>query len=557
MPTQLYNTLTHSLQPFTPLTPGPDSANPLSGSTIRLYTCGPTVYDYAHIGNFRAFLFADLLRRYLEFKGSHVHQVMNMTDVGHMVDDSHADAQGVDKMAIAQQKMKASKKSGQALVDNPDDPYQVAQFFVDRFLEDARALQVEVVRDYDQAPSAAPLSPITNYQLPVTKDAIMPRPTRLIPAFIKMIETLLTNGHAYLGSDGVVYYSVASFPAYGRLSGNTIAHLEHGAGGRTAHNAAKRHPADFFLWKPDPRHLMRWPSPWGEGYPGWHIECSCMATILLGPSIDIHTGGEDNIFPHHECEIAQSEAATGQPFSQFWLHTRHLMVDGTKMSKSKGNFYTIRDLVAKGYDPLAIRYALISTRYRESMNFSLQSLHEAASAVTTLRDLADKLQTTVASIDEAAGENDRNAGVSPAGGADALVGGTSLPLQRSDQKLLDAISAVMDDDLNIAGALAALFTWAAPLTKQKQIPFPQARSALATLQQIDHVLGIIFPPLRSLPQETRAQIEALLEKRTAARAAKDWPLSDALRKDLLALGVEIKDTPTATIWRPRLAPATP
>ena len=162
-----------------------------------------------------------------------------------------------------------------------------------------------------------------------------------------MIQTLIDKGNAYVGTDGVVYYSVASFPAYGKLSGNSIEQLSHGAGGRTAQAAAKRHPADFFLWKPDARHIMRWPSPWGEGYPGWHIECSAMATTLLGPSIDIHTGGEDNIFPHHECEIAQSEAATGKPFSQFWMHTRHLMVSGEKMSKSKGNFYTIRDLVSR------------------------------------------------------------------------------------------------------------------------------------------------------------------------------------------------------------------
>ena len=533
MPTHLYNTLTHSLQPFTPLTPGPDAANPLAGGTVCLYTCGPTVYDYAHIGNFRAFLFADLLRRYLEFRGATVRQVMNMTDVGHMVDDSHADAQGEDKMAIAQQKMKETKKSGKALVENPDDPYQVAQFFVDAFLADARALQVEVVQDYDAAPAAPGTAPAPQDSPLKTQDSIMPRPTRLIGAFIKMIETLLANSHAYIGSDGVVYYSVGSFPAYGRLSGNTIAHLEHGAGGRTATSAAKRHPADFFLWKPDPRHLMRWPSPWGEGYPGWHIECSCMATTLLGPSIDIHTGGEDNIFPHHECEIAQSEAATGKPFSQFWLHTRHLMVDGAKMSKSKGNFFTIRDLVAKGYDPLAIRYALISTRYRESMNFSLQGLHEAAGAVTTLRDLADKLQS----------------------GIGVPADGPATPILPPDQKLLDTFTTSLDDDLNISAALAALFTWAAPLTKQKKVPADQAASALAVLRKIDHVLAVVFPPLRALPQETHTQIESLLAQRTAARAAKDWPLSDSLRKDLLALGIEIKDTPTGTTWRPRLAPA--
>ena len=285
---------------------------------------------------------------------------------------------------------------------------------------------------------------------------------------------------------------------------------------------------------------MRWPSPWGEGYPGWHIECSAMATSLLGPSIDIHTGGEDNIFPHHECEIAQSEAATGQPFSRFWLHTRHLMVDGKKMSKSKGNFFTIRDLVDKGFDPLAIRYALISTRYRESSNFTLQGLHEAAHSVTTLRDLADKLSTS--SVVTTPDPTPNHPVSTPA---------TVVP---QDQQMLAAFSAAMDDDLNIAGALAALFSWANPLTKQKKIPPEQAASARAVLQKLDHVLGVIFPPLRALPAETVAQIQALIAQRRQARQEKNWQQSDALRKDLLALGVEIKDSPATTTWRPRLAP---
>jgi cysteinyl-tRNA synthetase len=523
MPTRFYNTLAHEPQTFVPLEPGPDATNPLAGATVKMYTCGPTVYDYAHIGNFRAFLFADLLRRYLEFRGAKVKQVMNMTDVGHMTDDSAADAQGDDKMVKAGENLKKeSKKSGKALVENPDDPFQVAQFFVDAFLDDARALQVAVVLQRDELPEA-------------DKDKLMPRPTRFIPPFIEMIDTLIKNGHAYRGADGVVYYSVSSFPAYGKLSGNSLDQLSHGAGGRTAEGAAKKHPADFFLWKPDESHIMKWPSPWGTGYPGWHIECSAMATTLLGPSIDIHTGGEDNIFPHHECEIAQSEAATGKPFSQFWMHTRHLMVNGEKMSKSKGNFFTIRDLVARGFDPLVIRLALISTRYRESMNFTLQGLIEAASALTTLRDLAEKLSLTVASIDEAAGE-----------GADTL-----LP---ADAKLLDDFSKAMDDDLNASGALAALFTWATPLNKQKKIPFPQARSALLALRRLDHVLAVIFPPLRPLDLETTAKAEALVTQRTQARAAKDWPRSDALRNELLAMGIEIKDTPTGTTWRPRLAP---
>ena len=409
-------------------------------------------------------------------------------------------------------------------MQNPDDPYEVAQFFVDAFLEDSRTLQLEIVQDYDAAPADK-------------KNEVMPRPTRFITPFVSMIDTLVKNNHAYVGADGVVYYNVASFPDYGKLSGNSVEQLSHGAGGRTAESAAKKHPADFFLWKPDERHIMKWPSPWGTGYPGWHIECSAMATSLLGPSIDIHTGGEDNIFPHHECEIAQSEAATGKKFSNFWMHTRHLMVDGQKMSKSKGNFFTIRDLVAKGYDPLVIRLALINTRYRESMNFSLQGLHEAASALGRLRDLAEKLETTVASIDEAAGESQ------------------TAELLPPETKLLDDFAKFMDDDLNIAAALGALHSWEAPLTKQKKLPFPQARSALAALKKIDHLLAVIFPPLRGLDVETTVQIEALMAQRAQARAAKDWPKSDELRKQLTALGVEVKDTSTGSDWRPCLAPA--
>jgi cysteinyl-tRNA synthetase len=520
MPTRFYNTLLHQEAAFVPLEKGPDPNHPLRGAVLRMYTCGPTVYDYAHIGNFRAFLFADLLRRYLEFRGATVRQVMNMTDVGHMTDDAAADAGGEDKMAVAARRLRESKKAGAALVDNPDDPYQVAGYFIQAFLDDARALRLAVVAEYDAAP-------------PDRREQIMPRPTQQIPAFLALTQRLLETGHAYVGDDGVVYYSVHSFPQYGKLSGNSLEQLSHGAGGRVNERATKRHPADFFLWKPDPSHIMRWPSPWGEGYPGWHIECSAMAMSILGPMLDIHTGGEDNIFPHHECEIAQSEGATGKSFAQFWMHTRHLMVNGEKMSKSKGNFFTIRDLIAKGYDPLAIRFALLGTRYREPMNFTLQSLHEAAGNVTTLRDLADKLVT-------AAGE----------------VNASGVVLQPSDRQLLEDFAKAMDDDLNISAALGAVFTWAAPLGKQKKLQPAQAQSALEALRRVDHVLGVVFAPLRTLDPEKTAKVETLMNRRAEARANKDWPASDDLRKQLTDLGVEVKDTPTGSTWRPRLAPAT-
>ena len=237
------------------------------------------------------------------------------------------------------------------------------------------------------------------------------------------------------------------------------------------------------------------------------------------------------------CEIAQSEAATGKQFSKFWMHTRHLMVDGTKMSKSKGNFFTIRDLVAKGFDPLAIRFALINTRYRESMDFSLKGLFEAASAVTTLRDLADKLESAVAAIDEAAGENI-----------------TQHPLEKTDAEMLNAFTVAMDDDLNIAGALGALFVWAAALNKTKKIEYAKARSAFTILKKIDHVLGVIFPPLRPLDAKLVSDIETLVAERAKARANKEWAKSDELRAQLAALGIVIKDTPSGSVWNPGLAP---
>jgi cysteinyl-tRNA synthetase len=537
MATSFYNTLHHRLEEFIPLHPGPDPADPIRQARIGIYSCGPTVYDYAHIGNFRAFLFADVLRRYLELRGAQVSHVMNMTDVGHMTDDQLADGAGQDKLELAVEKMKENKKDGKALVENPNDPYAVADYFANAFLHDARLLGLGVVADYDAAATDA------------LKERIIPRPTRHIPEFIDMIQSLIVRGHAYIGADGVVYYDIRSFPNYGRLSGNSLEQLSHGAGGRTNEQAAKRHPADFFLWKPDTHHIMRWPSPWGEGYPGWHIECSSMSTRSLGNSFDLHTGGEDNIHPHHECEIAQSEGATGEPFVKYWMHTRHLMVNGEKMSKSKGNFFTIRDLTIQGFDPVVIRWGLISTRYREPLNFTLQSLHEAAGAITTLRDLAEKLGGAVAAIDEAAGDGD----FTPPGGGGAPAHEPAM--EQADARMMAAFNAAMDDDLNVSGALATLFTWANALHRQKKVAFASARSALRCLKNVDHVLGVIFTPLQPLPSAKRSQVEALMQKRAAARAARDFAASDALRGELASLGVEVKDTPAGSTWRPRLTPA--
>ncbi len=532
MTVRFYNSLTHQQEDFAPQTPGPAAQAPLRGAQIRMYTCGPTVYDYAHIGNFRSFLFADVLRRHLEWHGATVRQVMNMTDVGHMTQDQTADGAGRDKLELAVEKMKQSKKSGAALVENPNDPGQVADFFVRAFLEDARRLGLAVVADYDRAGGAA------------AQERIMPRPTRHIGQFIELIQQLLVRGHAYIGSDGVVYYDVGSFAAYGRLSGNSVEQLSHGAGGRTNESAAKRHPADFFLWKPDRHHLMRWPSPWGEGYPGWHVECSSMAMEILGESLDIHTGGEDNIFPHHECEIAQSEGATGRPFVRLWMHARHLMVEGEKMSKSKGNFFTIRDLMEKGFDPLVIRLALIRTRYRETLNFTLQSLHETAGAMGSLRDLVEKLGGAVGDP----------GGAGETGPAGPEGGPSTACLEPADADMLAEFQNALDDDLNTSAALAALFTWAAPRFKRKKFTDDEARSSLAALRRVDHVLGVMFKPLQPLAQDTRANVENLLRQRDEARQRKDFATADRLRANLTALGVEVHDTPSGSQWRRRLAP---
>ncbi|MBM4112680.1 MAG: cysteine--tRNA ligase, partial [Phycisphaerae bacterium] len=332
------NTLSRRLESIEPRSPG---------APILFYSCGPTVYDDAHVGNFRSFLNADLLRRTLEFAGHRVRHVMNITDVGHMTDDEIADGGGEDKMAVAGRRIADAKKAGAipaGVEIDPRDPVAIADFYAGRFVEDAKRLGLKVAFEADSDPS------------------LMPRPTRLIPQMISLVERLIERGFAYVASDGVVYFDVRRFPDYGKLSGNTLDALREGAGERVsaANQAVKRHPADFMLWKPDPAHLMKWPSPWGEGYPGWHLECSVMAAALLGEEIDLHSGGEDNIFPHHECEIAQSRCAFGTPsFARTWFHTRHLFVESQKMSKSRGNFFTARDIFAKGATPAALRLELV------------------------------------------------------------------------------------------------------------------------------------------------------------------------------------------------------
>ncbi len=479
---RFYNTLSRSVEDFKPIEPG----------VVRMYHCGPTVYDYVHIGNFISFMLGDLLRRFFEFAGYDVVQVMNITDVGHMTEDDLADGGGDDKMKLAAERLNL-------------DPLQVARHFTDAFVEDAKLLGIKVADDHATH---------------------MPHATANIDAMIALIEKLIANGHAYATEDGAVYFDVATFPDYGRLSGNTLDALQSGAGGRVSdeHQAGKKHPADFLLWKADDKHLMKWDSPWGVGYPGWHIECSAMAlgthSALAGKPvevIDIHTGGEDNIFPHHECEIAQTCGATGnQSFANYWLHQRHLMVEGAKMSKSKGNFYTLRDLVARGVEPAALRYELLRTHYRANTNFTLKGLEDSTKAVARLRAFAAK--------------------------APAPDGPVELKLQTPiEQRFAEALA----DDLNTSAALGELFSWI------NATPEPTAAD-VAALRRIDHVLGVLDPPeVSSAVHATGlsdAEVEEKIAQITAARASKDYATSDAVRDELLAAGIEVRLSKDGATW---------
>lgn len=498
MQIQFYNTLTNTTETF----------EPVNSDRVRMYSCGPTVYDFAHIGNFRSFLFADVIRRTLEFFGHDVHHVMNITDVGHMTDDSNADGGGEDKMAAAALRVKEDKKSGkvpEGAVDNPEDPYQIADYYTKAFLEDAKLLGVKVASEPENILKA----------------------TDNIDIMQDMIAQLIERGHAYVGPDGVVYYSVESFPDYGKLSGNTLDHLQTGAGGRISdsNQANKKHPADFMLWKADSTHIMKWDSPWGTGYPGWHIECSCMARKRLEKDvIDIHTGGEDLIFPHHECEIAQSRGATGaDAFARFWMHARFLMVEGEKMSKSKGNFWTVRDVLegrATGINvhPAVLRLELIKSHYRANMNFTKKGLQDSANVVKRLTDFRARLEAA-------------------AGGKTATVD--------FNHPILKAFGEALADDLNFSKALAVVLPWANSEPED-------AAEALAVLDKINSVLAVA--PLGEAPAAGNdAEITAKCKAIDEARAAKDWATSDALRKEIEAAGYEVKNSPEGTVAEKKLA----
>lgn len=544
---RLFNTMTRRVEAFEPRDPG----------RVTFYTCGPTVYDDAHIGNFRSFLAADVLRRFIESPmcvlqragggvdhapgGRRVVHVMNITDVGHMTDDADGGENGEDRMAVAGRRLLEAKKAGKlaAGVDvDPKDPRQIARYFEGRFKEDARKLGLKLVEEAEK------------------DGGLMPRATEHVGGMIKVIERLIARGAAYVvGEQGkrVVYFSVQAFPAYGALSGNTLDKLREGAGGRVSaeNQSGKRHPADFLLWKEDPTHIMKWASPWGEGYPGWHIECSVMsvagtdARADVGamvvpdaePIIDLHSGGEDNIFPHHECEVAQSCCAfnaepRGATYAKMWFHPRFLLVEGEKMSKSKGNFFTARDLFAKGHEAAAVRLELIKTHYRSNANFTEQGLKDSARMVERWRKVVEE----GAKGEGAGGQGAERQREGSAGGQAAR--GTEAA-ERCRVEFADA----MMNDLNIAAAIAAVNTWVGGVEK----PTP---ADARLMKEIDAVLGVLGLERATASEseiglfigvESSPEVEAKLRERRDARARKDFAASDRLRDELAAMGYAIKD----------------
>ncbi len=460
---RLFNTLSRSVQEFVPLDP--------AGRKVGMYCCGPTVYDFAHIGNWRTFIFGDLVRRYLEFKGYGVQHVMNITDI----DD----------------KIIKRVHEGQTSLRDFTGKFQAA------FFDDLKTLSCRMPHQ-------------------------TPRATEHIKDIVGLIEKLMAGGLAYKAADGSVYFSIEKYRGSGRQYGQLVKlnFDELRPGERVSSDEyAKESLADFALWKarlPEDGDVF-WPSPWGEGRPGWHIECSAMSMKILGPSFDIHLGGEDLIFPHHEDEIAQSEGAGLQPkgerFVKYWLHGAHLMVEGKKMSKSLGNFFTLRDLLAKGFTGREIRYLLLTAHYRETFNFTLEGLTAARTSLARLDECLAKLRE--------------------------VAGNAAAP---ADSSLADKFSAALDEDLNVSAAWRVVFDWVRDsnrLLTDNQFSSALAAAALAAWQRIDSVFGIGEKADLEVPRE----IVALLEQREAARKAKDFKGADAIREELKGQGWVIEDTP--------------
>ena len=451
---KIFNSMTRKKEEFVPVHSG----------EARIYACGPTVYNYFHIGNARPFIVFDTLRRYLEYRGYKVTFVQNFTDID-------------DKM------IKAANEQGITVK-------QLGEHFIEEYFKDAKGLNIR----------------------PAT---VHPKATEHIEDIIRLISRLIEEGHAYVAENGDVYYDTESFKDYGKLSGQDLDDLEMGA--RIEVNDVKKNPMDFALWKAKKPGEPAWESPFSEGRPGWHIECSAMSQKYLGDTFDIHGGGQDLKFPHHENEIAQSEGATGKTFANYWMHNGYINIDNRKMSKSLGNFFTVRD-ISKEFDLLAVRLFMLSSHYRNPINFSRDLIVQAEAALSRIANCRENLRF-----------------VAEAGKSEAK---KALDLESFRQRFIDA----MDDDLNTADAIGVIFD----LVKELNTAFSQggdAAQAKEGLGMLDELLGVLGLIKEEREEEIPSEIQALAEARAEARKAKDWARADAIRDQLKEAGYELKDTP--------------
>lgn len=465
MSLRFYNTMTRRLEEFTPIEPG----------VVKMYTCGPTVYAPAHVGNYRAYMFEDLLRRYLIYKGFKVTQVMNLTDID-------------DKT------IRDSNAAGISLAEH-------TRKYKDMFFNDIDRLNIQRAEYY-------------------------PAATEHIDEMVELVQKLLDRGHGYKSGDSI-YFKISTFPGYGGLSHMKLDGLR--AGTRVSSDEYEKESAsDFALWKgwTESDGAAFWETPLGKGRPGWHIECSAMSMKYLGEQFDIHTGGVDNIFPHHENEIAQSEGVTGKKFVNYWLHNAHLRIESKKMAKSEGNYFTVEDLVNQGHNPLAIRYVLIATHYRQQLNFTMEGLEAAKAAITRLKDFRSTVE-------------------------DAVGGAENNAVKSAIDKAVKDFEAGLDDDLNISPSLAAVFDFVREINAavaESGLSGADKKTVLDTLKKIDSVLGVIFAGDEFIDED----IEKLIEKRNDARRNKDFALADKIRDDLLERGIILEDAAAGTRWKRKI-----
>ncbi len=475
MALHLFNTLSRSLEPFRPASP----------EKVGVYACGPTIYDHAHVGNFRSFVFYDLVHRYLEWRGYPVRFVMNLTDVD-------------DKT------IRAAREEGRTIQEHTSP-------FAESILADADALGILRADGY-------------------------PRATEFVEEMIELVQRLLDRSHAYRTEDGSVYFDITSFPGYGKLSRKKLDEVRQGE--RVAADEYEKDDVrDFALWKaakPEDREVGAvWEAPWGEGRPGWHLECSAMSLSEVGETVDIHLGGEDLIFPHHEDEIAQSEGATGKPFVRYWLHVKHLRFADEKMSKSLGNTVTVRELLDDGVDPAALRHQLLSAHYRSELAFGSDGLEASTRAVQRLVDFRDRLR-------------------------DAEVDAQAPPLELDvrARETLEEFRRAMDDDLNAPAAMGALFRFVGEGNTlldrgNDRLPPQEAKAGLELLSSLDRVLGVVelADGSRSVDASTRDWVEERIQERERARRERDFQRADAIRDELAQQGIVLEDSPKGTRWK--------